>query len=48
MLWTVNKSPELYRPVYKVKNQEWRRLETPVTITTINGEIEVGFDYTFD
>lgn len=46
MLWTVFKNPELYRPVYKINNQEWKRLESPVSITK-NEEIELIFEFEF-
>ena len=33
MLWSVAKSPELYRPVYKINENEWKRVDKEVAIT---------------
>ncbi|KRX01295.1 hypothetical protein PPERSA_11742 [Pseudocohnilembus persalinus] len=45
-LWATVKSADLYRPVYKVKNQSWKRIENPVVFSK-DEYIDVSFDFTF-
>lgn len=43
------KSQKLYRPVYRVQGEEWRRLEHDITGMVLNDEDELilTFDYEF-
>ena len=47
MLWSVSKQPELYKPVYKMGDGEWRRIENQVSITISENILDLDFDFMF-
>lgn len=46
ILSAICKSPELYRPVYKLEQGAWERLPSPVQIVK-DQDIELRFDFAF-